>query len=518
MRTNNTLSAHPRRFGMNGLFRNRDCARRVQRSLALCLLGILIACAPGDGGDSAANGGMSGTGISQGSVTAFGSIFVNGVEWEIGEAVIDRDGVTVSEADLRLGMVVRVEGEFESGGTSGIATTVFIDYLLQGPIDNDPVDIIPGGLEKQFEILGTNVIIHELNTVFGGGAGFETLAADDVVQVSGFIDTSGSIQATRIEFEGQFPANLSAELHALVSGLITNPDGSGSFILGTTLVRFTTATTFDDVTPATLSNGDFVEVEGTLNLAGIELNASRIAREEQGLSGSAEDAEIEGFVTNFVSNTNFFVNGTQVDATNATLEPPGFVINNGSRVEVEGRLESGVLIADEVKSEDEDEDSRIEARVVSINPGARTLVILGVTVSADGRTRIEDDRDDDENFLFSEIQPGDWLKIRGRQTGPAAVLAERIERDEDEDDVILEGPVTSLDVDVNAPSISILNQAIPLDSGTVYFDANSNVRTEEQFFRTPGDVSLNEIVRASDKNAADLQVLGEADEVEIEGN
>ena len=51
---------------------------------------------------------MSGTGISQGSISAFGSIFVNGVRWDLSTATIEVDGVVVS-GRLRVGMVVRVE-------------------------------------------------------------------------------------------------------------------------------------------------------------------------------------------------------------------------------------------------------------------------------------------------------------------------------------------------------------------------------------------------------------------------
>ena len=50
---------------------------------------------------------------------------------------------------------------------------------------------------------------------------------------------------------------------------------------------------------------------------------------------------------------------------------------NGSPVEVEGRLVEGVLVANQVKSEEDDENVRIEAAVVSIDADARTLSIWG---------------------------------------------------------------------------------------------------------------------------------------------
>jgi hypothetical protein len=69
---------------------------------------------------------------------------------------------------------------------------------------------------------------------------------------------------------------------------------------------------------------------------------------------------------------------------------------------------------------------------------------------------------------------------------------------------------------VDAPSLSIVDQFIPLDVETRYFDSNSESRTQEEFFRIPGDVMLGDIVEAADISAADPETLGEADEVELE--
>jgi len=210
-----------------------------------------------------------------------------------------------------------------------------------------------------------------------------------------------------------------------------------------------------------------------------------------------------------------------VDDSGATFDPPGYVPAVGDLVEVEGALESGVLIAERVESETDDAESRdvrIDANVTSIDAAARTLVILGVTISADGQTRLEDDSDlDDENLSFSELQVGQFLEIEAISTGPSAARALSIERDDaeaGEDDVRLEGPVTALDP--NVPSLSILGQPIPLGGGTVYRDAFDQSRSEEEFFRNPGDVMLGDVVRAKDQDAADLSVLAESDEVEIE--
>ena len=498
-------------------------AGKLRKLFALAATALFCACGGEGGGGLADNGGMSGTGISQGTVTSFGSVFVNGVEWDLDSSTIEIDGAPASESELRLGMVVRINGDLSPDGTTGTAIDLACYATVEGPIENDPVASSPDGLEMSFSTLGTLIIMNEETTAFDvdGGASFAGLRADDVVEVRGFTDDNGVVRATRIRQVGVFPANSNAELWGFVSNLVKNPDESGDFSIGTILVHYVASTDFSHVTRESLANGDFIEAKGTLRIAGNVLDVDEIESEIQGLgSGSFDNAEIEGFVSNFVSNGSFEVSGTLVDASAAVFDPPGFdlTITNGARVEVEGRLENGVLIADSVEDEDEAEDVKIEAEVSSVDLAGQTIMVLGVTISADGETRIEDGRDENESFGFGDIEAGDWLEIGGLQTGPSTVLALRIKRNISADDVKLEGPVTSLDVNA-PPSLSIIDQSIPLDPiGTLYFDDLEQSRTEEEFFRNPGDVMIGDIVQVKDELAVDLQTLSEADEVAIEGD
>jgi hypothetical protein len=72
---------------------------------------------------------MSGTVISQGAIDSFGSIFVNGVEWQTTSAQVEIDGVMRPAPDLRVGMVVRVQGDFDAGGATGSAFEVVYDAI-----------------------------------------------------------------------------------------------------------------------------------------------------------------------------------------------------------------------------------------------------------------------------------------------------------------------------------------------------------------------------------------------------
>lgn len=472
-------------------------------------------------GASSDSGGMSGTGVSQGSISSFGSIFVNAVEWNVSGATVVIDGTARSEADLRVGMVVRVDGDFSDDRRSGRADRVEFDDAIEGPIEADPV-VTVAGLEKSFSVLGTTVVMRVGTTSFGEAGLFAALAADDVVEVSGYVDAVGAIQATRIERRGVFPTVDEVELRGRVANLVKNPDGSGAFDLGPNVVRYTNTTRFSDTTRQSLANNDLVEVEGTLRPTGDEIDASEIEREDAALaSGDREDAKVEGIVTLCAASPDYCVAGVPIDDSAAIFEPSGFVPVAGDLVEVEGSLEGGILVAEKVESEDADDearDVRIDAAITSVNAAARSLVVLGVTVTADGSTRLEDDSDlDDENLTFAELQPGQYVEIEAIATGPSTARALSIERDDataGDDDVRLEGPVTALDP--NLPSIAILGRPIPLGGGTEYRDALGQTRTEEEFFRNPGDVAIGDIVRARDQDAGNLATLAEADEVEIQ--
>lgn len=488
------------------------------------LLLALVGCSAG-GGDLADSGGTSGTGLSQGAIDAFGSIFVNGVQWDLSSATVELEGVAAGEADLRRGMVVRVEGDFAPGGSRGTARSVRFDDVLEGPIEAAPVETIPGRV-KVFPVLGRMVTVSAARTAFDGGARFATLGLDDVVEVSGFTDPAGDVRATRVRaVGGRFPAVDAVELRGRVSALTKNPDGSGLFDLGTVLVRYDAATVFVDGDRDALVAGRLVEVAGRLRLVGDEIDATRVELETPGFGTTGPDgrrAELEGLVASCPESPDFCVGDVPVDAGGARVEPAGFVPMPGDRVEVEGVLRAGRLVAERIESEEDDalpETARLEGAVASVDPISRSLVLLGVTVEAGPETILEDESSaDNDRFRFGDIRAGDYLEVRGTDVATDRVRASSIRREDatpGADDVRLEGPVTALDR--FAPSLSILGQVVPIDTGTVYRDVFDQPRSEEQFFRNPGDVALGDVVAAKDDAAADLAVLGEADEVELEG-
>lgn len=72
--------------------------------------------------------------VAFGTITQFGSIFVNGVKYDTSTATIIIDGVEATEDDLGVGMVVFVQGTVNEDGVTGIAEVVIVDDNLKGPI------------------------------------------------------------------------------------------------------------------------------------------------------------------------------------------------------------------------------------------------------------------------------------------------------------------------------------------------------------------------------------------------
>lgn len=108
---------------------------------ALALVGAfaltLVAC----GGDSegGAGGGLSGAGsgaTSSGVISAFGSVFVNGHEFDTATAtLIDDDTGQVSTASLEVGMVVDVKAAQHSRAERPVAGALHLHPLARGAVD-----------------------------------------------------------------------------------------------------------------------------------------------------------------------------------------------------------------------------------------------------------------------------------------------------------------------------------------------------------------------------------------------
>ena len=107
------------------------------------------------------------------------------------------------------------------------------------------------------------------------------------------------------------------------------------------------------------------------------------------LPDAHHEAHVEGVITVFTSDTNFEINGLRVDATNARFPDGKVGILLGTRVEVEGTVSNGVLVATEVEIEDrrtpEQRQLELRGELSNLNTVAKTFALRGLTVWYGGR-------------------------------------------------------------------------------------------------------------------------------------
>lgn len=475
----------------------------------------------GDTGDTSA--GISGSGKAIGVITQFGSIFVNGVEYDTSEAVIIVNGVVATEDDLGVGMVVFIQGTVNEDGVTGVAEVVIVDDNLKGPISaiTSATDESGSVLDaRQITVLGIDVVVERTGTVFEDTT-FESLSQGDLVEVYGFAESGNNIRATRVELKEFIAGVTKVELYGEVASLDTSAE---TFLLGDYTINYASAE-FDDIDPSNFADGILVEVKGTLATAdALIIDATKI--EPTGIdAGEAEDngdVEVdttlgdddefrtEGTIESYdATNQTFIINGTSVDASSAALVPGNLVLEDGLIVQVEGTFSGDVLVAEKIKSRRG--RIEIEAPVSALDPETQTVSLnLGVgllDVLVTAQTLMDDDSDSgDERFNFEDLQIGDYLEVEAFDN-EGTLTATRLDReDEDEDEIKLQAPVEDF---VAEESITLLGLQFGIDGDTEYESIGGSEVPAEAFF---AQLSAGFLVKLEDEDPLD----GIADELGFE--
>ncbi|MEL6301494.1 MAG: DUF5666 domain-containing protein [Pseudomonadota bacterium] len=446
----------------------------------------------GAGGGGGNTGGIGRTGLAVGPVSNFGSVVVNGVRYDTSQAVFTLDGAAGIESDLDIGDIVLVRGSIDEDGINGVADEVFYDEAVKGPIDS--IDIA----NDRIVVLGQTVLINA-ETSFDDDfipANIEGLTVGVFVEVSGLPNSTGEIIASRIE-----PESDTNEFE--VTGFVANLDTAAqTFEINALTVDYATAM-LEDFPNGEIGEGDLVEVEGSQRDANGVLIAEEVDFESvlPDLTGTDDvDLEISGLITRFASSTDFDVAGIPV-TTNGDTDFENGTINDLAldvRVEVEGELSSeGVLVADDIEFRPE-ASIEIEAQIDSIDTGAGSFVVLGITVNTDASTKFEDFSSASLTRLTIEnLSVGDYIEVAAvPQEGVNTVLARTVERDDDEEgEVVLEGTVT----EIAEPSFTILGVTVTTDANTE-FEFDDMTLTSAQFFDslTVGDQVEVEGIESSD--------------------
>lgn len=475
---------------------------------------ILLASCGGGGG------GVAGTGqTSSGSISGFGSVFVNGVEHDINAASCDVDGEDRSgdcQANLSIGMVVTLTGRVD--GATGVAESLVFDSDIEGPVSNLVTDA--DGLTKRFDVFDKKVLVDSSSTVFDdspAGFSFATLADGNVVEVSGFFNSTDNVlEASFIERKAAAVqlGTTEVELKGTVTGAVGGAGFGENFMLGAVTVNIgtdSTATDLSDMPGNVVNNGDFVEVKGVLNALG-QIDATKVEPEREGIGAVDDNVSLEGLVSGFGGNlSSFQVSGQTVDASSATFQPAALQLEDGLKIEVEGTINSnGVLVATRVEARGN--DIKVDAKVGGIGVNELTLQLGNgsLTVQVNNRTRMEDKTDQVSVLTLANLVVGDFVEIRGFLDA-GAIVASELRRDE-ADDHILQGPVASV---VANNSITVLGISFSVDGDTDYEGADDLSISAADFFDTDRTGTMIKI-KDKDPDGAPLPD-GVADEVDVEG-
>ena len=502
--------------------------KRLGGVLALAYL-FLAGCGGGGGGGGGNNpppvnppptGGITRTGvtIAVGPITGFGSVIVNGISYETNastEFTKDGQGGLLQSA-FSVGQVVLIQGTIDDDNTNAVAASVEYDENVEGPvssIDNGTDTIVVLG---QTVLLTTNTSIDDgCPAALGELDGLLGVAA---VEVSGSVNDDRAVVATRIECK-----SIAGELE--VTGVIAAGSldtGVKTFMINALVVDYSGVAVLQDFPGGVVSEGDLVEAKdsdggglggsGELVATSLEFKGDRFAENE------GDHMEVEGFITDFVSDEDFVVNSIPVTTIPGTTVYEGgdaSNLNNNLKVEVEGEFNDAmVLVATKVEIK---QATAVRVSGIVDSRVGDVLTILQITVNTERmKTRFEDNAGDPplDTLEIGDIDFPDYVEVRGQESPAGEIFAFIVERDDPEPETELRGFVT--DTVVAAPTLTVFGVTIQTTPGvTEFVDSRGSTEVE---FATENDfwaaVSEGSLIDAKGTETGPNVLL--ADEVELE--
>ena len=438
---------------MSDLDGNNSTAGKAARISGVILIALLAFAGCQNGSTPSDSDETGVAGFAKGVITAKGSIFVNGVEYETNSSEIMVDGVLVdSDSLLEVGMLVELEGTIDPVTGKGVANAIDYASSIEGTVDAASIDTVAG----TFEVFGLLVQTNASTVYKGlpGLAGTLPLAAGDRVEVSGMLDVLDDgitkvIRASMVKRENESVEDF--KVRGTVSGLTVATDGSFSLTLenGAVLTVNFTGTLDSGVVDASYVK---IEIETDSAPVGGVLSASAgkiEAKEQHRLKARDGDrVEASGIVSDFVDTAGtatFTVDGISISATSAKA----IGVADGLKVEVKGSMEGTLLVASKVKVE-QDADMEIQGVITAVDAAAGTLAVNGVTLKVTAQTIYEDESDVPVEFFgIDDLLEGDFLEAKTFEDEFGDLVAVKIERKqaEEENEMKLKGVVEAIATD-----------------------------------------------------------------------
>ncbi|HVY80258.1 MAG TPA: DUF5666 domain-containing protein [Steroidobacteraceae bacterium] len=421
------------------------------------LLGAALVCLLFTASEDISMAGIQGSGFAyrmtaRGHITQFGSIFVNGVEYDISGANIRIDGKPGSESALHVGQVVTVKGDVNAEATQGAAREVSATSAVVGPLAQ--VDLAGGTLVvlgQRIRLLPSTFLDQALN--LGGLGGLLGIVPGINVRISGFPNAAGEIEATRVD--------LAIGLQSLrLTGIVQGLDRDAhTFRINSQAVQYGAV---GDV--EALANGATVTVQGNIPLLQTTLHATDI-QVLSGIGGGADElGEVEGLITTFNSAADFTIESQRIVTDgNTVFTLRGQTLGPNLPVVVRGTFDdAGVLVASEVVATPSSQVGVLGA-VESITNGV--VRVLGVDFATTDATAFDDQSNQNVRpFGVGALHVGDLVEIRGGAAAGAVREAAAVKRADGATSYYVEGVAT----DLAAPSFRVLGVRVLTTPQTRY--------------------------------------------------
>lgn len=476
------------------------------KSISLAIITSAVTACSGGGGSTQSDTEIT----SIGTITGFGSVYVNGVKYETHSSTYSvDDNDAFDDSALAVGMKVKLKGTVNANGTTGTATSIVYDDDVEGPVDAGSVTLLDANT-KTFTIFGISIRADANTTAFDDGASFDGLADSQILEISGYFNGQ-HIVASRIEKQNDLDDIFE------VKGTVSSYDGT-SIIL--------TLQTGASVGPFVISNsaileipanpvGQFVEVKlqdqsGSLVAIKVELD------DEDLIDENDDDISIRGFLTDD-GNGGYRINGVQLEFDNNVEYKPASLegaLTTDLEVKVEGKMVGDVLLVDEV--EIEDGDIEIEAGVIDVsftdskngsvilNMGNSQTLLVNLSNTTLFKDNTNNDLFDDDSFNLDELSNTDFVEIEAYLDDQGQLQATSIERD-DVSATRLESQLESF-----VANVSVTLQGITYTvSGTTQYEINDVTGFSViDFFNA---VNINDEIKVKD-----VQPDGTAEELDLE--
>lgn len=325
-----------------------------------------------------AEGGLTGTGITAGRITGFGSIYVNGIHYDVDQALFYRNGSQVTDqTSFAAGEFITVTGSVNTDAVSGIATQVKFEGLVKGTVAAIAAD------GQSLTVLGQTIEL-DLLTVLHGFDQLADLQVGNLVEISGDRLPNTVIKASSLSLVAD---TYQSSEGLQVMGAIThlNPEAKTFQMSGLT-INYSSANLVAWNGQA-LANGQTVQVKASQLPTAAVLTAEQLSLQTtQGQYPDKSHLELEGIVSAISSATEFTLAGQKVVTTTATqfigLNMPVVGLN----LEVEGIIDAaGILQAKKVMLRDisTSNGQEIAGQITAIDKTLNTINLAGYTLYLD---------------------------------------------------------------------------------------------------------------------------------------